>query len=354
MKIKALKFIERILSKTVNFIVKLLKKVYDTLLTPMFFLSTILIAFIINSFFTSDVINLPVKIKFLVENRTYSFTLIIVWGIICFLKNDIDEKKNKIKYLNKSLENKERQIEQSSGILEARYGEFADSISKSNIEKILINAVKRFPLVEACHLYSYEFQRINNCVDIKVSFLQGYEQERVCINVVRQNYYSIDKNIFQQLRALKHFNTLKNNKVVEEVSKIYNMVEASNLHISIKYRINEILFYLLCEKLKYDNKGFEKIDDEFSLDSFRTGIVGSILLEKGYIYKYKRNKEEKKGRVYFTTPIVLDSEYVLNIAVDGRDLNRVELGCIFENIVLFIKNEYNKIIGGVKSDKTKN
>lgn len=37
MKIKALKFIERILSKTVNFIVKLLKKVYDTLFTPMFF-----------------------------------------------------------------------------------------------------------------------------------------------------------------------------------------------------------------------------------------------------------------------------------------------------------------------------
>lgn len=350
---KILKYVLNVLLLPSKFIAKILRKIYDTLFSPVFFVSAILIAFVINSFFTAEVNKLPEPIKFLVESRVYSVTIIIVWGLICFLKTESDELKNKLHYLNKTLENKERQIEQGSGILEAKYGEFADSISKNNIIKILKSAVKRFPLAEACHIYSYEFQRIKNCVDIKVNFLQGYEQERVCINVVEQNYYSIDKVVFQELKKLKNLNSLSKNEAVKAVSNGYDMVEKSNNHISIKQRLNEILFYLLCEKLQYHNKGFEKNDDGSDLDSFRTGIVGSVLLEKGYIYKYKRDKEEKMGRVYFATPIVLDSEYILNIAIDGRDLSREELVLIFENIVLFIKEEYNKIIGGVKRNESK-
>ena len=298
-----------------------------------------------------DTENLPIIIKFLVENRIYSISIIIIWGLGCFGKNNSDEMKDEIKRLNKALEQKERQIQQSSGLLEARYGEFADSISRNNIDKILRSTVKRFPLVESCHLYLYEFQRVKDCVDIKINFLQGYEQERVLINVVKQNYYSIDKKIFHNLREVNKLDFKTNkNRVIKSIYKLYNIIEESELHISMKYRLDEILLYVLCDKMGYDDRGIEKIKEENNIGSFRTGIIGSILLEKGYVYKYKGNKKDKEGRIYFSTPIVLDSEYILSVSIDGRGLNSQEIVDIFQEVVLFTKREYNKIKGDVNYD----
>lgn len=328
---------------------KILSKAYDIIFSEVFFLSSIFIAFVINSFFSTDTRNVVAPIAFLIKNRVYSVTIIVFWAIIAFIKNNADEKQIKITALEEEIKKKERQIEQSSGLLEARYGEFADMISINNIEKIFKNTVTRFPLVESCHLYSYEFHRIDNCVDIKVNFLQGYEQERVCINVIKQNYYRIEKSIFQQLVYLKdNLQLINEQSLVNKVLDLYNMVEASHSHESIKYTLKEILFYMLCEKSGYNDKGIERTTGKKELDSFRTGIIGSVLLGKGYVYRYKRDKEDKIGRVYFSTPIILNSEYTLTIAIDGRDLSREELFIRFENIVLFIKQEYNKLIGGVK------
>lgn len=245
----------------------------------------------------------------------------------------------------------EKQIEKNSGLIEAKYGEFAESISDKNIKKILEKTVKKFPMVEACHLYFYEFHRVKDSIDIKINFYQGYEQEMACINVIKQNYYSINKVVFQAIDELNNdIDRKTENYVINKVLDIYNMIEKSDMHQSIKKRLFEVLFYLLCKKLNYNNIGYKE-DDNNKLDTFRTGIIGCLLLEQGYIYKYKKNNENKKGRVYFATPLVLNSEYILNIIIDGRDLNRTEMIDLFTDVVIFIKKEYNNIIGGAKLEK---
>ena len=107
---------------------------------------------------------------------------------------------------------------------------------------------------------------------------------------------------------------------------------------------------VVSDKLGQYDKGYESEGeinndwDKKSIDSFRTGILGSILIGKGYVYKYARNKKNKQGRVYFSSPILFETNYLLNIVLDGNDLKREDLFKIIEDVVFFIKQEYNNII----------
>jgi len=331
-----------------------LNKIFSVLLNPVFFLSTILIAFLINSFFTVPSNQLPTVIQFIVKNRIYTLSLIIVWGIFCFTKNELEQSYDKCNKIKVELEVKNRQIQYNAGLIEAKYGEFAESIKNRNLNSIFERTVKRYGILEACHLYTYEYQRINENIDIKIQFLLGFEQEKTCINVIKQNYYSIEKKLFHELRKIRNLKEeTKESEITKSIGKVYEQIESSQSHKSIKYLLSEVVFTILCEKLKKPNIGIKKSTDSSDYDSFRTGILGSILLEGGYIYKYNRRKAEKQGRVYFSTPIVLDSEYVLNICIDGRDLSGIELNDTFNSIVFYIKEEYNKLIGGVIDEKIK-
>ena len=206
-----------------NMFKKITYLIYNLVFDQVFFISTILIAFVINSFFSTEVGNLLGPIKFLVENRVYSISIVIVWGVICFIKNASDFKIKEIDALRETIKNKDRQIERNAGILEGKYGEFAEAIYKNNITRVLNMAVKKFPLVEACHLYSYEYNRAKNNVDIKLNFLDGCEQEGVCINVLKQKYYSIDKDIFNKLEKL--INENDNMELEISASNISNLIK---------------------------------------------------------------------------------------------------------------------------------
>lgn len=328
-------------------------KVYNLVFDQLFFISTILIAFAINSFFSSEATNLLGPIKFLVENRVYAISIVTVWGIVCFIKNASDLKSKEICELKDSIKNKDRQIESNSGVLEGKYGEFADAIQKNNINKVLEKVVKSFPLVEACHLYSYQYNRIKNNVDIKINFLHGYEQEGVCINVLKQKYYSIDKNIFNKLKELiNKGETIKESKFHKKISELEKLIAADKCDESIKYRLRQIIFGIICTKYHAEGLNVGLKEDREKKFIYRTGILGAILSpRKGYMYSYQGNKETKSGRIYYSTPIVLKEEFILNIAIDGRNMNAKQLDDFLKTVVNMIKEEYNYIIkGGVATD----
>lgn len=324
--------------------------IYNFVFDQVFFISTILIAFVINSFFATEVSNLLGPIKFLVKDRVYSTTIVIVWGLICFIKNALDFKSKKIDELNQIIKNKDRQIEINSGILEGKYGEFAEAIYKDNISKVLNKAVKKFPLVEACHLYSYEYNRSKNNVDVKLNFLDGCEQEGVCINVLKQKYYSIDKDIFNKLEKLiNENNDMELETFTSNIKNLIKCIDVSKINESVKYRLKQIVFGIICTRYadSESNIGLKEKSENQNKDNFRTGILGAILSpQKGYIYSYEGNKETKSGRIYYSTAIFLNEEYILNISIDGRGMNGKELDDFFKTVVNMIKDEYNYIIGG--------
>lgn len=334
-----------------TWIKKITYKIYTLVFDQLFFISTILIAFVINSFFSDEVNNLLGPIKFLIENRVYSITIVVIWGLICFIKNASDLRKVEIEILNEKIKNKERQIETNAGILEGKYGEFAESIRRNNINKVLKRSVQKFPIVEACHLYSYEYNRIKNNVDIKLNFLDGYEQEGICINVLKQKYYSIDKNVFRKLdNLINEYENMPYKKFNTFITNLNNDIENCKTDESIKYRLRKVVFGIVDTKYgEEENVGLIESDEvKFN---FKTGILGGILSsKKGSIYSYKGSKEIKEGRIYYSTAIFLGEEYILNIAIDGRGMNGKELDEFFKVVVNMIKEEYNYIIrGGVTS-----
>ncbi|MDY2883701.1 MAG: hypothetical protein SOT71_13710 [Romboutsia timonensis] len=277
---------------------KISDKICEVIFGPIAVITNICIAFVINSFFSDKGDGLWKPIKYLVDHRVYTTSILIVWIIMCFVKNSFDYKNEEVQNLKVDLDNKNRQIEKNVGVLEGKYGEFAESIKKDNINKVLKKAVQKRPMLEACHLYLYEYNRIRDNVDIKLKFLTGYEQEGVCINVLKQKYYSIDKNIFIKLdKLIKDFKDMPPEEFSTKVHELNNFIEGSKIDESIKYRLRNVIFGIVDTKYKddedEDNIGLiENGESEYSL---RTGILGGILShKKGAIYSYKGSKEKKK------------------------------------------------------------
>lgn len=260
----------------------------------------------------------------------YTLSIIICWSVISFIKSKYDDLQIEYNTLRTNLQDKNRQIEQGSAILAGKYGEFADTIHKNHINKIFSYAIKRFPDLEACHLYEFELLRYNNFIDIKLRFIEGQEQERVCINVIKQNYYNIQKDTyykivnFNNLSDIKNLITKKNQasnphdiKRLEEIigakskmlskkaSSLSDFIEKDKLTSKeLKSRLQQILFNSLRDKLCLTGYGYEFNSND--IDSYRNSIIASIILQEGYIYMYNRKKSDKKDRVYFSTPIILD------------------------------------------------
>lgn len=118
--------------------------------------------------------------KDLEKNYKYNFIINFYFGY-----NYVEKQKEENKDLKKQLENKQKQLETNAGFIEAKYGEFAESVHRNNIIRILKLVMNKFARVEACHLYTYNLLRIEDAIKIKVNFLYGAEQEGTCINVIK-------------------------------------------------------------------------------------------------------------------------------------------------------------------------
>lgn len=334
--------------------IKTIIKLIDTLLSISFFISTIFIAFVINSFFVLSGLGLAPGIAFLVENRAYSVLLILFWLFLCIWKTNNDSKIKEIEESKLVIHEKERQIEMVSGVLEAKFGDIADSINAKRLKKILHGAIVRFPFVEACHLYDYELHRTNSHISIKLKFNLGEEQENTCVNVIKQNYYSVDKDIYKSINEFSNFeNDTRLSDVSSKMTEVLDSIDKSKHDSCLKFRLNEIAMFIFCKLSNIKNVGFKEnvafVDKAKLLgsDSSRTGILGCILTHSGYVYRYQKQNEDKRGRIYYAAPIVLDTDYILNLIIGGHDLSITDINDTILQVVTFIHEEYNKLTGGI-------
>lgn len=330
-------------------IVEPIKYFFNILLNPLFYISAILIAFVINTFFTpftSDIINanMPEIIKYLIQDRMYSTLTLVCWGIFSFLKLSYDEKLTEIQKKDNEIESLHEQIKHNSGIIEARYGEFANKINEQNIYDILEKSINKFPILEAAHLYNYTFQKVKSSIEVKINFFIGCEQERVRINVIKQQYYNIEKNIF--LKFLKINRRLSDTRfdAVKEMTKLKDDIDNSDMDKTMKEKLIEILILLLLKKMGRRNSGLAEKDKE-AAPKIKNAMVTPIILNEGYIYQYSGDDINKSGRMYFSTQINLDNDYILTLVLDGSDFKFDEIEEYFKNVTKYIKECYRNLLG---------
>lgn len=330
-------------------IVKPIQYVLNILLNPLFYISAILIAFVINTFFTpctSEIIsaNLPEIIKYLIQDRMYSTLILVCWGIFSFLKLSYDEKLIEIQKKDNEIESLHEQIKHSSGIIEARYGEFANIINEQNIYSILEKSINKFPILEAAHLYNYTFQKVKTSIEIKINFFIGCEQELVRINVIKQQYYNIEKNIF--LKFLKINRRLNDTKfdAVKEMTTLKDDIDKSHMDKTMKEKLTEIIIVLLLKKLGRRDSGLAERNNE-AAPKIKNAMVTPIILNEGYIYQYAGDDINKSGRMYFSSQINLDNDYILTLVLDGSDFKFDEIEEYFKNVTKYIKDSYRNLLG---------
>ena len=93
-------------------------------------------------------------------------------------------------------------------------------------------------------------------------------------------------------------------------------------------RIKELVLRYL---FKIDNNTDRGIVSNASeIYSFRTGII----CDESYSYSYNRNKKENQGRVYFTKPIIINKDYILNICIILKSLIQIGGAFRFQQITL--------------------
>lgn len=316
-------------------------KIHLATISVLASVAAILIAFVINSFFSTNGNDLGEPLRTLVNNRGIAFFVLFIWIVFCFLIEDRGNHIIKINTLKDTIMEKDRQAEITAGVIASKYGEFAESIHKNNIDKIFDKVIKRNPLLESCQLYEYELLRNKNSIEIKIKFHQGISQENTCINGLLQNYYYIDREIYLDIRKFVKEEITDEDVFLEKILKLIDKINNSSMLEPIKECLKNLLFYLVCEWCQED------IPIPNINDCYKTSILIPTLISKSYLYSYNGLNKDKLDRFYYTTPILLDNEYLLTLSIDGSGVDRQQLEAEVKKIVVMIKQEYNLLKGGV-------
>lgn len=316
-------------------------KIHSGSIAAVFSVSGILMAFVINSFSTELNSKIPAPIRTLVEYRWVATYLCFSFIVFCFLMEDKGKNNSVIKSLEDQIKEKDRQAETNAGIIASKYGEFAESVRYSNIKKILTNAVNKSTILQSCTLYKYSLVKVHSDVSIKLEFVQGTVQETTDINSILQVYYKIDKDIFKDIIQLTK-SDLDRNELYLKVYKISMDVLNSNMEECIKTGINTGLITYLLNKINF-SLNLRRGDN--ITDTNKVSMLIPILLSASYLYNYNGNNAKKIGRIYCSTPIVLDKEYLINFSLDGSDTDIATVQKDLELIVSDIKKEYNRLTG---------
>lgn len=322
-------------------------KFIKIILNPVFYLSGIFIAFCINSFFTSDSNNLPSWISFIVEERFYTVLIIILWGIFAFGKLLLEEKNTEIHLKDKEIESLKESIKINSGVIEAKYGEFAKKINEENILFVLKKTIAKIPLIEAIHIHKYKLQRVNENIEIKINFYLGCEQERVCINTMNQQYYTIDEEVFMKISAIRENSININFNIEEEVAVLQNLIENKVKEENMKLKLIEILLILLIEFNKGNENYILEENGEckdMTSEESKLSLMVPIIINNGYAYRYRGINEEKKGRYYFSSQITFNEDYIMTIVMNGGHLDLASAKSYLLASIRKVKNTYKNFV----------
>ena len=326
-------------------------------LNPVSPVFTLIVGWMLTILVTEPNEKFPSVVNYMILNPLVIMIFIILWFVFTIvftiMKNRMEELREELERKEVTIREKNSQLEQTSGIVLNRSGDFAEFNRQLRFNEVLKSFVENNMLIESAQIYTYSIKRIGEKVQIKVKYNTGYVYENVDINNLAQTYYEIDYKDYNRIKDLicvwkevirkeigskrkedqlidylideikelltKYYNDLS---MIDDVSKI----EAKHF---TEYRIMTLLMRLARRytTTTFDKKnilGEDKVEIErFLLNGKRTGILNSILLEDTFMFKYTRNSHKKDGRAYVSFHANISNQnYVVIFSLQTNDLDK--------------------------------
>lgn len=335
---------------------KLLKNTILTLFNPISPVVTLLIGWLLTIIVSQPNENFPEFINLMIEYPLFLISFIVLWLIFAViyteLQNRINTLRTEIEIKDVQIKEKQAQLDQTSGIVLNRSGDFANFNKSLRFNDALKGFVENNTLVESAQIYKYTIKRINKVVQIKVVYDSGYVYENVDINNLAQTYYEIDYDDYNRLKdMIKTWKELSVNipdsyrredtlisytaqEITDLFKKYYNdlisipdISEIENRHF-MEYRVITLLLRLArrSSTTTFDKKnilGDNKQEIEnYLLNGKRTGILNSILIEDTFMFKYTRNSHKKDGRAYVCFHAqIANQNYIISFSIQTNELD---------------------------------
>ena len=272
----------------------------------------------------NDNIHSPIM-HFLYQHKEYICINILCLIICSFVfEHYWHLKDNQIKDLEKIIENKDKQLEQTHKILYNRYGEFAKFANGIRWAELLKKFVDGKAIVDSAQIYRIIRNKDRKRIVITLHYEKGYCKVGMDINALLQTKYILNDDVYKMFRrgVLRRWIRLKNEHLKNwEAAELYNaMSEAAKeiCEIIFKrlkkinsigvieendfsyYRLLSILSLLLTggdKPIAYDEVSDKKEINQYLRRGKRTGVLGAVLLEDVFIFSHK-GESKKKGRMY--------------------------------------------------------
>lgn len=291
-------------------------------------------------------------------------TILISWLILTFIYTSKIHNENlykeKIKKLQYQIAEKDRQIENNSALFYNKYGELAKYNKIQKLNSLLISFVDNNTIVQSAHIYEFRKKVLKKSyqkqvIDLKINFLLGYAYEGVEVNGLLQSYYTFPKKTFEQIleiinisKKLSLFDDTdylyklleeKSEKVIQFIIKILRKIKNENdckdYHAAL-YRALLIIIDIIYTDYnsgRVVTRVLENSEIENTLlTRKRTGILGSILLNRTYIFKHV-GSSSKNGRMYVCFPFELQNQnYILLLTLPPNQLDSKQLSSTYESL----------------------
>lgn len=334
------------------------EKVAKVLFNPCSPIITLIVGWLLTLLVTSveEGSDISLFIQILIKNKSLLLIILACWLVtaIMYTNNEqvIEERDKKIIELEQTIKEKENQLNQSSGIILNKYGEFAKFNRKNRFYEVLESFTNNNDIVDSSQIYKYSSRFDNSNFNIRLTYEEGYAYEGVEINNILQSYYSINRKDYKDFKEILYLwkkyiididkYTEKEKECLEKnlLDDIENLLTRVMKKLSKIKRIKNIknsdfdmyTFATLLIRMLRNNEMITEIEcilDKKHIESFlksgkRTGLLGSILLEDTYIFKHVGNSS-KHGRVYFTFHLEISGEnYIVLFAIVPSKLDESE------------------------------
>lgn len=336
---------------------KLIKDTIITLLNPISPLFTLLIGWVLSLLISQPNDQFPSFINFMIVNPYVVLFFLAFWLIFAVIYTELQNRnsalKNDIALKEELIKEKDRQLSESTSIILNRSGDFANFNRLIRFENVLKNFTDNNALVDCIQMYNYSIKKIENIIDIKITYDSGYCSEGIDINNIAQCYYKLNYNdynivkniigIRKRLSSNEHITLVEKDALIQilinsmqdtykkfnrELQAIQSITDVNDLHFT-QYRILTLLAsitkrkqVLVLDKSKILGSNRSKIE-EYLLNGKRTGILNSILLEDVVMFNYTRNSHKKSGRAYVAFPVKISMQnYICVFSIQTSDLDK--------------------------------
>lgn len=336
---------------------KIFKNTILALFNPLSPIVTLIIGWVLSILVTEPNDRFPQFVNYMIENPYVVIVFVVLWLIFTIIytemKNRIDRLEKISEKRREIIEEKDRQLRHTSGIVLSRSGDFANFNRLLRFNEVLRAFTENNTIVECVQMYRYSTKRVYNKINIKVTYDSGFCSDGIDINNLAQCHYDIDYNdyntlkdiieIWKKLSSDTHLpyseqdslirilvNGIKKiyNKYFHELRDVEDISKVTNIHFT-EYRIMTLLSRIarrltttMFDKSKLLGKDKEELED-YLLNGKRTGILNSILLEEIFMFKYTRNSHKKGGRAYVSFPLNISLDnYICVFSIQVSDLDR--------------------------------